>query len=255
MLSDYVAGADQPGDAVWAIEGHLETCAQCRARLAGASTVEVSGLLAEVWAGVEPQLGAPPLPKRSRVAAWLHGWATPVMMPWLAMVVVVGAVSVWLDSAFRDSGLSYVQLLAPVLPVFGVAAAWSRGLDPSYELTAGTPRAGLELVLRRTTAVVVPGVAVLLSAGWLSGAHLGFGLLPSLAFTLGTLALGTFIGVAWAASILIGLWLGALVVPSLTLGGSALLAPSAWPVWLGIVLVAGAFVVLRRNTFTQIAHH
>ncbi|MFB9925098.1 zf-HC2 domain-containing protein [Amycolatopsis halotolerans] len=254
MLADYVAGRALPGDEAWAIEGHLEKCAQCRARLAGASTAEVAGLLDTVWAGLEPDLAHAPQPMPRRAARLLHCWATPVMVPWLVMVLVVGALSVYLDRSLHD-GLSFVQLLSPVLPVFGVAAAWSRGLDPSYELTAATPRAGLELILRRTTAVVVPVLAVLLLAGWLVGARMGLGLLPSLAFTTGTLALGTFIGVAWAASILIGLWLGALVVPSVAFGGSVLLETAAWPGWLAAAVVAAVFVVLRRNTFTQLAAH
>ncbi|MYW97032.1 zf-HC2 domain-containing protein [Amycolatopsis rubida] len=254
MLAGYVAGRELPGDEAWAIEGHLEKCAQCRARLAGSSTAEVAGLLDTVWAGLEPDLAQAPQPMPRRAAAWLHCWATPVMVPWLLMVLVVGALSVYLDRSLHE-GLSFVQLLSPVLPVFGVAAAWSRGLDPSYELTAATPRAGLELILRRTTAVVLPVLAVLLAAGWLVGARMGFGLLPCLAFTTGTLALGTFIGVAWAASILVGLWLGALVVPSVAFGGSVLLENVAWPGWLAAAVVATVFVVLRRNTFTQLAAH
>ncbi|WP_406638537.1 zf-HC2 domain-containing protein [Amycolatopsis sp. WGS_07] len=254
MLADYVEGRELPGDEAWAIEGHLEKCAQCRARLSGATTAEVSGLLGAVWAGLEQDLAEAPDPAPRRAMAWLRCWATPVMVPWLLMVLVVGALSIYLDRSLHQ-GPSFVQMLSPVLPVFGVAAAWSRGLDPAYELTMATPRAGLELILRRTTAVVVPVLVVLLFAGWLVGAELGLGLLPSLAFTTGTLALGTFIGVAWAASILVGLWLGALVVPSVAFGGSVLLDSAAWPGWLAAAVVAAVFVVLRRNTFTRLAAH
>ncbi|WP_033288136.1 zf-HC2 domain-containing protein [Amycolatopsis jejuensis] len=254
MLTTYAAGNELPGDEEWAVEGHLEKCAQCRARLAGVSTTEVAGLLDGVWARLEPDLAVPPQPKRNRVRALLHCWATPVMVPWLLMVLAVGVLSVFFDrSSFW--ALSFVQIFAPVLPVLGVAAAWARGLDPAYELTAGTPRAGLELVLRRTTAVLLPVVAVLLMAGWLIGAEMGFSLLPSLAFTTGTLALGTFIGVGWAASIMVGLWLGALVLPTVSLGESVLLAPATWPGWLAAAAVAAAFVVFRRNTFTRLAPH
>ncbi|MES4889733.1 hypothetical protein ABVB68_17545, partial [Streptomyces sp. NPDC096012] len=37
-----------------------------------------------------------------------------------------------------------------------VAASWSQGLDPAYELTASVPRAGLYLVLRTLTAPAPP---------------------------------------------------------------------------------------------------
>ncbi|WP_020664762.1 zf-HC2 domain-containing protein [Amycolatopsis benzoatilytica] len=255
LLAGYVAGGALPGDEEWAVEGHLEKCGQCRARLSGAAGTGVAGLVADVWSGLEPHLAAPPQPMPNRSAAWLRGWATPVMVPWLLMVIAVGVLSVFLDHTYYESRLSFVQLFSPVLPVFGVAASWARGLDPAYELTAATPRAGLELVLRRTTAVLVPVLAVLLLAGWLTGARIGFGLLPSLAFTTGTLALGTFVGIAWAASILVGLWLGALVVPTVSFGSSVLLVPATWPGWLAAIVVSAVFVVLRRNTFTRLAAH
>ena len=38
---------------------------------------------------------------------------------------------------------SWVLLAAPVLPLVGVAASWTRALDPAHELVAGTPAAGL----------------------------------------------------------------------------------------------------------------
>ncbi|CAM5729862.1 hypothetical protein SHIRM173S_01344 [Streptomyces hirsutus] len=83
------------------------------------------------------------------------------MVPWLAMVVSVTLLALLLDLGDTGSGeVSLVLLFAPVLPVLGVAASWSRGLDPAYELTASVPRAGLPLVLRRTASVlgvVVPG--------------------------------------------------------------------------------------------------
>jgi len=253
LLAGYVAGGVLPGDQEWAVEGHLEKCGQCRARLAGAAGPSVTDLVGGVWAGLEPHLAAPPQPRPRRTVAWLRGWATPVMVPWLLMVIAVGALAVLLDQIYDGSRPSFVLLLSPVLPVFGVAASWTRGLDPSYELTAATPRAGLELVLRRTTAVLTPVLAVLLAAGWLTGAWIGFGLLPSLAFATGTLALGTFVGIAWAASILIGLWLGALVVPTVSFGGSVLLAPATWPGWLAAVAVFAGFIVFRRDTFTRLA--
>ncbi|MFF0147965.1 zf-HC2 domain-containing protein [Amycolatopsis sulphurea] len=252
MLAEYLAGGALPGDQEWAMEAHLETCAQCRARLSGAPTMAESGLLDAVWAGLEPRLAGQPAPRCHRVRAWLHRWATPAMVPWLAMVAVVLAITVILDR-MGDGSRSLLQLFAPVLPVFGVAAAWSRGLDPAYELTAGSPRAGLELVLRRSAAVLLPLVAILLPAGWFTGANLGLVLLPALGFSTGTLALGSLIGVGWAASILSGVWLGALVVPAMSMDDSVALEPAALPYWIALVVLTAGFVVFRKDTFMRLA--
>lgn len=86
------------------------------------------------------------------------------MAPWLAMVLAVTLLALLLDLTELGSGrVSLMLLLAPVLPVGGVAASWSRDLDPAYELTASTPRAGLQLVLRRTAAVLAVVIPTLLA--------------------------------------------------------------------------------------------
>ncbi len=127
--------------------------------------------------------------------------------PWLAMIVLVTFVAVVLDrigSASPD-GISLVLLIAPVLPVLGVAASWGRALYPAYELTAATPRAGLPLVFRRTVAVLAVVLPCLFAAGELTGAALAQWLLPSLAFTTGTLALCELVCVTRAAITLVSL--------------------------------------------------
>jgi hypothetical protein len=173
------------------------------------------------------------------------------MLPWLLMVLLVSGTSVWLDAVSTWSG-SFVQLFAPVLPVLGVAASWSGGLDPAYELVTATPRAGLDLVLRRTTAVLVAVLPVLLIAGSLTGSAVGLWLLPSLAFTAGTLALGVLIGVERAAAVLVVVWLVVLAVPTLATGASFALQAGAIPVWGGIFVLTVVVMVLRRSAFTRL---
>jgi hypothetical protein len=92
------------------------------------------------------------------------------MVPWLAMVGSVTLLALLLDLVDTASGeVSLVLLLAPILPVLGVAASWSEGLDPSYELTASVPRAGLYLVLRRTASALAVVIPALLVGGWARG--------------------------------------------------------------------------------------
>lgn len=244
-------GTDLAADEVWAVEAHLEACPVCRERLAvavGTEAPAVAALVEDVWAGLEPRLARDvPTPPRRRWSAGLSGWLTPAMVPWLVMAVGVTLTALLLDVAGRGFGdVSLVLLFAPVLPVGGVAAAWSRGLDPAYELTAAAPRAGLELVLRRTTSVLAVVVPVLLLGGWATGVTAAQWLLPCLAFTSTTLALGGLVGVPRAAAALAVLWAAVIVVPTVALGRTAVVLHSAGlPVW-ALVLALGTGVVIAR---------
>ncbi|MCL7376094.1 zf-HC2 domain-containing protein [Streptomyces sp. 35G-GA-8] len=246
-------------DEVWALEAHLESCAGCRARLAAATrhaTPAVSALVDGVWAGLAPQLPAiAPMPRRRRWALPLASWASPAMVPWLCMTVLVTLIAVLLDS-LSGQEVSFVLLLAPVLPVFGVAASWARGLDPAYELIAGTPRAGLQLVLRRTTSVLLVVISVLLVAGWLTGAGVARWLLPCLAFTTGALALGGLIGVTRAAIGLVAAWAAVIVAPTVGVSGTPVaLRADALPVWGAVFALGVVVVIVRRGAYTLLGVH
>ncbi|MBD0691724.1 zf-HC2 domain-containing protein [Streptomyces sp. CBMA123] len=262
LIDDYARGdATMAADTVWALEAHLETCASCRSLLAAsvaAEAPEVSALLETVRAGLEPQLDAAVrAPARRRSPRWVSAWLTPVMAPWLAMTAAVILAALLLDAAAPATllgGASPVSLVAPVLPLFGVAAAWSRALDPAHELTASTARAGLPLLLRRTTAVLAVVLPGLLLTGWLTGTMtVAQWLLPSLAFTSAALALGSVIGVTRAAVGLAAAWGVAVVVPTGATGQVPLAVQSGGlPGWgLLLVLAVGA-VIVRRNAFSTL---
>ncbi|MFF8035610.1 MULTISPECIES: zf-HC2 domain-containing protein [unclassified Streptomyces] len=254
-------GTDIPADEVWALEAHLETCRVCRDRLSAAVAAQAPGVAAlvdTVWSGLGPRLTATaPMPRRRRRPPRLSGWLTPTMVPWLAMVVSVTLLALLLDLLGTGSGeVSLVQLLAPVLPVLGVAASWSRGLDPAYELTASTPRAGLHLVLRRTTSVLVVVVPVLLVGGWATGVTAAQWLLPCLALTSAALALGGVVGVTRAAVSLVAVWAGVVVAPSLAASRMTfVLQTGALPVW-GLILALGTgAVIARRGAYSAPGAH
>ncbi|MEU0689987.1 zf-HC2 domain-containing protein [Streptomyces uncialis] len=261
LIAGYARGdRDLVADEVWALEAHLEGCRSCRDRLADAvdaGAPAVAALTASVWSDLGPQLAAAlPAPPRRRRAR-LSAWTTPAMAPWLVMVPAVALLALLLDLAGPGSGgVSLLLLLAPVLPVCGVAASWSRGLDPAYELTASTPRAGLQLVLRRTASVLVVVIPALLAGGWATGVTAAQWLLPCLAFTSMTLALGGVIGVTRAAVALVAVWAAVVAAPTLATSRTALvLEPDALPVW-GLVLALGAGVVLaRRGAYTVLGAH
>ncbi|GGP70675.1 zf-HC2 domain-containing protein [Saccharothrix coeruleofusca] len=247
LVARYAAGdPDIPPDRLWAVESHLEGCEVCRVRLADVAPPPVAALSAAVWAALEPELTAPP----ARVRHWtrLATWATPSLVPWLIMTLLVLFAVVVLELVLPSDAMpSAVLLLAPIGPVLGVAVAWSRGLDPAHELIACTPRAGLELVLRRTTAVLVVVLPVLLLTGWLTGDSAAWWLLPCLGLTSAALALGGLVGVRRAAVATSVLWALLVVGPAVVRNAvPVVLVPAAGP-WWAAVLVAGAVVVLMRS--------
>jgi hypothetical protein len=152
--------------------------------------------------------------------------------------------------------VSLVLLFAPVLPVLGVAASWSRGLDPAYELTASAPRAGLPLVLRRTASVLGVLVPALLVGGWVTGVMVAQWLLPCLAFTATTLALGGVIGVTRAAIALAAVWAAVVVAPTLATSRTPFaLQTGGLPAW-GLILALGIGVVIaRRGAYSVLGAH
>ncbi|MFJ9244583.1 zf-HC2 domain-containing protein [Streptomyces sp. NPDC101776] len=268
-------GTDLAADEVWAVEAHLEGCRVCRDRLSAAVATrapDVAALVGGVWSGLEPRLaGVAPLPRRRFRSVRLSSWLTPAMVPWLAMTVGVTLLALLLDLVGGGPGLgggagsgsrqvSLVLLLAPVLPVLGVAASWSRALDPAYELTASVPRAGLQLVLRRTASVLAVVVPALLAAGWATGVPgvtAAQWLLPCLAFTSTTLALGGVVGVTRAAVALVVVWAAVVVIPTLAASRAtfALRTGGGLPVW-GLVLMLGVGVVIaRRGAYAELGAH
>ncbi|RKT12242.1 putative zinc finger protein [Streptomyces sp. 1114.5] len=259
LIADYARGDTAlPADTVWALEAHLETCAPCRGRLADSVATGAPGIAAlvdTVRAGLAPQLDAAGRPPARRLRPrWVSAWLTPVLTPWLATTALVTLIALLLAALappLLSGTASPVLPLAPVLPLCGVAAAWSRALDPAYELTASTARAGLPLLLRRTTAVLLVVVPALLAGGRLTGTMTAAQwLLPSLAFTSTALALGSVVGVTRAAVGLAAAW-GALVAAPAWVSGRvpAALQPEQLPLW-GLLLALGAgAVVVRRNAY------
>jgi hypothetical protein len=264
LVDAYARGdADIAADEVWALEAHLERCGTCRERLSAAVTSEapaVASLVGTVWSELEPRLAtAVTMPPGRRRTAARSAWMTPVMVPWLAAAACVVLIALLLEVAGFRAGFGeapLVLLFAPVLPVCGVAASWSRGLDPAYELTASAPRAGLYLVLRRTAAVLAVVVPPLLVGGWATGVTAGQWLLPCLAFTSTALALGTVVGVSRACAVLVAVWVAVVLAPTLATSRITFaLQTDGLPVW-GLILALGVGVVAaRRGAYSVLSTH
>jgi hypothetical protein len=262
LIGRYVSGDHTiTAEAEWALEAHLESCSSCRARLSELTTdhaPEVAAMVTGAWEAMAPTLAASrPAPAR-RVRAWLRTWASPAMIPWMAGAVVVATLATLFGRmiAGAPNGDSVLFLLAPLAPVFGVAAAWSTGLDPMHELTVATPRAGLSLLLRRTVAALALVIPLLAVASLLVGTSPVLWLLPSLVCTLTSLALGSVIGVERAAMGIAGLWL-LIFAPEVEIDGRPPVLLGEWtaPMWAGIAATAAVVLVLRGSAFNRVSPH
>lgn len=251
LIVAYVRGVgDIADDEVWALESHLESCSACRARLAPADP-GMATILDGVWAGVAPGLATPPMPRRRPWTAGLATWASPAMGSWAGLVVLLTMIAVGLDLLRVGGEVPVLLLVAPVFPVLGVVAAWARGLDPTFELMAATPRAGSRLVAQRTLVVLLLLVPVLLMAGWVTDRSMAPTVLPALAFTAGTLALGSAIGVSRAAGVLLVVWFMVIVGPAVVLWEiPGAFGPELAPLWAAVLVAAAAITVVRRGAFS-----
>ncbi|BEL05399.1 zf-HC2 domain-containing protein [Actinoplanes sichuanensis] len=251
VLARYADGDPGLDEAsVWSVESHLETCADCRARLAEHTPDDVHALLDLVTAGIDRGVtdGPAPVPRR-RLSRRRFAVS---LAPWLTMTGAVLGCAVLLHVLYPDLP-SLVLLLAPVAPLPGVAVSWTRRTDPAWELVAGTPRAGLGLLLRRTAVVLAVVIPLLAVAGARTGAPLAVLLTPCLAFTAASIALGALIGVRRAATGLAAVWAAAVVAPSLaTAQVPALLQPGGTAAWAAVAVLAAGFTVARADRFRRL---
>jgi len=210
------AGGGLPPAASASVEAHLLGCAHCRARVAEAVPVP---RLAAIWAEVADAVDSPRRTPAERVllrlgvrdhTARLLAATPSLTTSWLLSVAAALAFAL----AAAQSGPRGVLLflaLAPVLPVAGVALAYSRGGDPTYDVALAAPYPAFRLVLLRTAAVLVTTLALVglaslalpaapdVAAAWL---------LPALALTGTTLALSARVPAPAAAGAVVALWLG-----------------------------------------------
>ncbi|MFI7079293.1 hypothetical protein ACIBO1_18535 [Micromonospora sp. NPDC049903] len=244
---------DEPS--VWAVEVHLEDCADCRARLAGSTTVDTRTVLAQVAATLDREIAASPAPA-ARSRSWTvlrRRWLAGTLVPWLAMTAAVLACAVVLSELWTELP-SLVLLLAPLAPLPGVAVAWHRRADPAWELIATTPGAGLTTLLRRTATVLVVVIPPLALAGYGTGVPPALTLLPCLTFTAATLALGSLVGVRRAAIALVAVWTLAVITPSLAAARTPLvLTEESTGIWALTTVALTLTALLRADGLRRLA--
>jgi hypothetical protein len=219
------------------------------------------------WQAITVELDAPRPGRIERLLArvGVPSWtarllvATPgLRRAWfvaMAVVIVVGLGAV--DAADPRNGLFTWLVLAPLLPVLGVAMAYGPDSDPAHEITLATPLRGLRLVLIRSAAVIALSVVVLglvslltpelslMAAGWL---------VPALACTSVTLAAMTFVAPRHAAAITAVGWLLVVLVARRAAEDPLAAFTAVGQAAAAAVCIVGLIVVwMRRDRFDVLA--
>ena len=213
-LDRYAQGLSGPASSA-SIEAHLLACAQCRSVVSDAVPV---ARLDAIWAEVAETVDSPRrrLPERLLVRLGVPDHtarliaATPSLTTSWLLAVGFALGFALLAAQSGPRGVLLFLALAPVLPVAGVAAAYGREGDPTYDVALASPYSAFRLVLLRTAAVLVStlclaGLAALLlpvtpavALAWL---------LPALALSGATLALSSRATAPVAAGLVVAVWL------------------------------------------------
>lgn len=260
-LRHYVDGTADAAVA-WSVETHLPSCGRCRELVGHLLSDPDREVLARARADVRlPEVRRSPQNVWAAVGTGVLGprWA------WVSLVAIAVAV-LWLageapaGTVQQEAGLTWVLALSPLVPVMTVATIY--GVADRDPTVATTSRGGLELVLVRTSAVLVVTLPLVAATLWLTGSGTATWLLPSLGLCLGSLVLGSWIGVERASLTFTGTW--AVLVALAMLPRSALvdvLAPAINPGASGmapwVVLLAAVSVALlaRRDDFDLPGRH
>jgi len=149
----------------------------------------------------------------------------------------------------QTTGPTPFLVLAPLLPLAGVAAAYGPAADPIFEITRAAPMSSFRMILIRATAVLAAtsliaaiGSVLAPADGWRIAAWI----LPSLAVTIAGLTLGTFMDPLRAAIVVAGVWVAGVIVVWRVEGSTGLFGGTAQAAY-AAVAIAGAVVIVRRR--------
>ena len=255
LLAAYVAGGV---DAITgaSVEQHLARCSGCREAV---GPLVDRRALERAWRGIRDAVESPPLPLPIRLArrlglpeptAVLLAAAASLRTAWLVSAFVALAFATLATGLSGAMALAPFLLVAPLVPVIGVAAAYSPQQDPLETLVVTAPHGRTRLILVRTLAVLVSVLPFTVLLGlllpgpaWLAVAWLG----PALTLVPVLLALSSFVGPRTGAAVVALAWSGVVVFS--VRGVSA-----TWPVeagqqlvYLCLALASGAVLLVRSQ--------
>lgn len=260
LAQAYAAGRTDPVLTA-SVEQHVMACAECRATI---GELVDPAALGRAWAEVRERIERPrPRPLEwlllrfgvDQVTARLLALTPSLRGAWLGGVVLVLCLAL-IAAGSDPHGFVVFLAVAPVLPAVGVAFAFGPAADPSHEIASAAPYSSLRLLAVRTALVVattlVPAAAtgVLLSRdAWQAAAWL----LPALALSGATLAVGARVPPVHTVTVLGGAWVVLALSGLHPHGDPALVAePAVQLGCLAVLLTSCAWLVGYRRDLPEL---
>ncbi|MDX6738754.1 zf-HC2 domain-containing protein [Actinocorallia sp. A-T 12471] len=257
MADRYLDGV-LPMGLMASLESHVTGCEECRQKVTSRVTPQVTAKVAAVWEDVRDRVEAPPLPWAVGVlrrmglgesSAVVLSAARSMSTAWTAATAVILAFAALAVMTDTVGGTALYLVIAPLVPVVGVAAAFGPTTDPLTEITRATPYPAARLVLLRAAGVtatsvplavaiglLVPG-SLLLAVGWL---------VPALAFVVTVLAASTWVDPRAAGAAVCAVWAGAVGAASgRTDTPLTLVETGVQPLYLALALAAALVLAAR----------
>lgn len=264
MMEAYARGTADDSRA-FSIETHLMSCETCRAGLALHADRR---RLDDLWTRINDSVRRPTAGPVERLlvalgindhTARLLGATRSLSLSWFLAIAVALTFAVAAAHS-GDRGFVVFLIVAPLLPLAGVAAAYGPGVDPTYEIGLASPMRSFNLLLIRAAAVLVTTVLLGIVAAFalpeLNGTAVVW-LLPALGLVAASLALGTFLAPLPSAAIVAVAWVtltATVLIFAPTSGERSLFVGSIQPLLLIITVISGVALLLRRDKFEQGEH-
>ena len=267
-LRAWVLG-EADGLVAMSVEQHVVACAACQATVARAMQPipYAAGLLprsaptappdlAAVWTAVRDAVEVPSPSFLERLLARLGlppgeamiaASAPALRGSWICALALSITFALAGVLAVHNGSASLVLMIAPVMPVLGVAIAFGPDAGPVLEQETATPYPLERLILLRTAAVLIGALPVVIggqlvlreTAAWLW-------LLPALGFTAAVLALSTWFG-PWRPAAAVSLaWVSATYAAARFDTVWDVFAPRYLTLYV-LMLVAGPLVFVARS--------
>ncbi len=160
-------------------------------------------------------------------------------------------------NAVRSEGSdSLLLVIAPLIPLFGIATAYGAGVDPLYEVARATPIPGSRVFLYRSLAVLCSSLPLVFAASSVlrvDGLVAIAWLFPALGLVGATLALSTWIpprlaaavaGAAWLV-LLAAVWMRSVRLTGYRFDGTFAFQP-AGQLTFGLIAIGGAALFIAR---------
>lgn len=185
--------------------------------------------------------------------------ATPALRrAWFLSIGI--AVLIGLSAARPDDPDSVyaLLLLAPVVPVLGVALAFGPAADPMYEAQLASPMRGVRLVAIRALTVLAVSIVVITTLSLMSPATRPMAaawLLPALGLTSASLAAMTVFPPRRAASLVAVVWFVVVtIVREAATDGLAAFGPVGQLLSVAVAVAGAVTIVIRRGSFDRLAY-